>query len=527
MNDRELEDLINGWLNRTLDPSQCTAFEDRLRRDPAARAAFRRAARLDVSLRDWANRDRIAAAWLPEPAPVRRPWLKFAWAPIGLAACLMLAAVWWWPRERSVARAEQTDSGCAIVTRLVEVDWFDPKVSLRTGDTLATGRFALKKGLARIEFFSGATMVLEGPAELDVISSWEAICHQGKVRVRVPPAAQGFRLRTPDFLLVDLGTEFGAEVNPGAPGTRVHVFDGEVEARSPGAAAVSLKHGDAMESTGGVVRRIAVASRDAFVNDDRLLSLGREQQRARFAAWKAFSAQQQSDSRLVAYFPMQRPDGWDRLVSNAALPRNAARDGGAVGAAWTDGRWPGKDALEFKRPGDRVRLNIDGTYEALTFACWVKADGLDRKYNALILTDGYEPGEPHWQIHEDGRLMFSVMYPDPQTGKNRNFISYSPVVFDRANTGRWHHIAVTYENHTGAVVQYVDGVEVSREIDPQHLAGRPLVYGACELGNWGIPLKNHRFPIRNLNGSLDEFAIYSAALSAAEIRAMYGAGRTE
>lgn len=59
------------------------------------------------------------------------------------------------------------------------------------------------------------------------------------------------------------------------------------------------------------------------------------------------------------------------------------------------------------------------------------------------------------------------------------------------------------------------------------MAGRSLVYGACELGNWGIPLKNHRFPIRNLNGSLDEFAIYSAALSADEIQAMHRAGRAE
>ncbi len=345
--------------------------------------------------------------------------------------------------------------------------------------------------------------------------------------MRVPPAAQGFRLRTPDFLLVDLGTEFGTEVIPGQSGSRVHVFDGEVEAHSPGAAVVSLKDGDAMESTRGVVRRIAVASRDAFVNDDRLHSLSREQQLGRFNTWKTFSAQQRSDARLVAYFPMQRGEGWDRLVSNEALPRNAARDGGAVGAAWTEGRWPGKDALEFKRPGDRVRLNIDGTYEALTFACWVKADGLDRKFNALILTDGYEPGEPHWQIHEDGRLMFSVMYPDPQTGTNRNFISYSPVVFDRSNTGRWHHIAVTYENRTGVVVQYVDGLEVSREIDSQHQPGRPLLYGSCELGNWGIPSKNHRFPIRNLNGSLDEFAIYSAALDGDEIRAMHRAGRPE
>jgi hypothetical protein len=215
-------------------------------------------------------------------------------------------------------------------------------------------------------------------------------------------------------------------------------------------------------------------------------------------------------------------------VRNTAEPGDPLRAGGAVGAAWSQGRWPEKDALEFKRPGDRVRLDLPGTYTALTFACWAKVDGLDRTYNALLLTDGYEVGEPHWQIFEDGRLMFSLTYPDPAApGKRRNQIYYSPIVFDRANTGRWHHLAVAYDNRRGEVVQYVDGAEVSREVHAFHEPGRSVVFGPCEIGNWGMPLQNHRFPIRNLNGRIDEFALYSAALSGAEIRAMFEAGRPE
>jgi hypothetical protein len=53
------------------------------------------------------------------------------------------------------------------------------------------------------------------------------------------------------------------------------------------------------------------------------------------------------------------------------------------------------------------------------------------------------------------------------------------------------------------------------------------VIGPCELGNWGLPTQNHRFPIRNLNGSLDEFALYRAALAPAEIRALHAAGNPE
>ena len=52
--------------------------------------------------------------------------------------------------------------------------------------------------------------------------------------------------------------------------------------------------------------------------------------------------------------------------ANAAEPRDSAKNGGAVGASWDQGRWPGKDALHFKGPGDRVRLRLEGTFDSLT-----------------------------------------------------------------------------------------------------------------------------------------------------------------
>jgi hypothetical protein len=234
------------------------------------------------------------------------------------------------------------------------------------------------------------------------------------------------------------------------------------------------------------------------------------------------------DPHLVAYYTFKHwpDDRWDRLVKSYAIPPQKQRAGGAVGAKWTQGRWPGKDALEFKRPGDRLRLNLDGSYTALTFSAWVKVDSVDKKYNSLLLTDGYDNGEPHWQIYQDGSLMFSIIYrPDGITrGGDWNQIYYSKPVFGPDSLGRWHHIAVSYDNQSGQVIQYFDGAEVSREVSKLHQAGRPITYGPCELGNWGLPTQGHQFPIRNLNGAIDEFAIYSAVLSAAEIQSIFENG---
>ena len=49
--------------------------------------------------------------------------------------------------------------------------------------------YHLKSGHAQIEFYSGARVILEGPAEFELISRTEAFCKRGKLRnvIRWPP----------------------------------------------------------------------------------------------------------------------------------------------------------------------------------------------------------------------------------------------------------------------------------------------------------------------------------------------------
>jgi hypothetical protein len=321
-------------------------------------------------------------------------------------------------------------------------------------------------------------------------------------------------MHAPDVKLEDLGTEFALNVN--GQDSAVHVFDGEVIAHKKDKAPASLKVGMTLASSTG-----KFSSQD-FLPVGEMQDVIRQREKSRLQEWKSWAAGVSNDPRLISFYAFQHPsdDRWDRLVGNFAAPLDKKRAGGAVGAQWTQGRWPGKDALEFKRPGDRVRINLDGSYSALTLSCWVKVDSLDKKYNSLLLTDDYEAGEPHWQIYEDGSLMFSISYPAPGQGqvRKKNQIYYSKPVITADSLGRWHHLAVTYDNATGIVVQYFDGKEVGREVSGFHQPGRPIVFGPCELGNWGLPSKGHAFPIRTLNGSIDEFAIYHSALSPAEIQ---------
>jgi hypothetical protein len=121
------------------------------------------------------------------------------------------------------------------------------------------------------------------------------------------------------------------------------------------------------------------------------------------------------------------------------------------------------------------------------------------------------------------------MYRPAEAAKNAKYnqIYYSKPVFTADSLGRWHHLAVTYDNTTGEVTQYFDGRQVGHEISPLHQPGRAIVFGPCEFGNWGLPTQGHQFPIRNLNGAIDEFAIFSTVLNAAEISTLYNHGKPD
>jgi hypothetical protein len=76
------------------------------------------------------------------------------------------------------------------------------------------------------------------------------------------------------------------------------------------------------------------------------------------------------------------------------------------------------------------------------------------------------------------------------------------------------------------VVHYVNGLPVGEKalkIKP------PFRIGTAELGNWnakGFP-KEDQFMIRNFSGAMDEFCLFSRALSADEIRALYSVGKPQ
>ena len=409
------------------------------------------------------------------------------------------------------------DATVAVLTRTVEARWADTGMPTTLGAMLPVGRMELTSGLAQLEFFGGAIVVLEGPADLELVGTDRAFCRRGRLRVRAPAQPEKFTVETPSSRVIDLGTEFGVRVDE-AGGAAVHVFDGKVQLQGKAdAGADGLKElGKGMGASIGPdgVARVADVKPGAFVGPAELARRSSTDAQRRHHAWSAFSRGLRADPRVLVYFSFEGQQAWERTLRNQAGVRENESDGAIVGCEWAEGRWPGKGALEFGRLGDRVRFHVPGEFEELTVAAWVRVDRLDHSFNALMLSDGAGPGTFHWQLTSKGKLYLAVVGGGIYT---------SPVVVPaRSGLRLWKHLATVYDLPAGTVSHYVDGrLASSHAVD----APTPARVGWAELGNWGIPRSGATHPVRRFEGRMDEFVVFGRAVPAEEIGAMFEAGR--
>ena len=524
---------IEQYCNETLSPEEFERFEVALESSSELRAALRQYLALDANLRQGSESlAEVESAWSPkESSKVSQfpTWMAIAAAAavaffIGIQATRLLSVGQSAP---STSNAQEVQAkGYAVVHGAVGTS----ADGIKTGDVLGAETLALTSGSARIDFFSGAQIYLEAPATLEIRSAWEAAIHSGRLRAKVPTAARGFVIESNGRRIVDLGTEFGVDANEEE--VKVEVFTGKIELEDR-----ELTQGQAVSLTRDgrttPIRPGIEAFSGLFSISDGLT----QSHRLSFQDWLQHSDATSRDERLIAYYPfIAKPDEGSDVVPSRVFPIDKERDGAVILAEWVDGRWGSlKGAMEFRRPGSRVRVNIPGEFQAYTFSCWARIDSLDRRYNALFLADSYQTGEPHWQIRNDGVLMFGVMVdhdapepddyrqPHPWAGLSRNY--YSPPFWDMTMSGQWLHLVSVYDPQNRTAAHYVNGKRLSEHPIEESYVPETLMIGNGEIGNWGDPNRNDpSYAIRNLNGRIDELAIYNAAFSAEEIEGLFRKG---
>lgn len=517
----ELNALCNALADGTINSRQFSRLEQWLGQSEDARRYYVRALGLCASLQTYASEMQSEPADALPSAKIIRPFV-WAWLiPLAAAAVVVLFVTFrpfLSPSPGNSTQQTKADESVARLTGSKECKWLEGSAPLPPNAHVNSGeRIQLIKGFAEITFDSGAQVVLEGPASLEVNSAWNATLLSGKLRANVPPEATGFRVSNPAVEVVDLGTEFAMVADDTR--TDVIVLKGKVEAdpgASPDQPAIVLreKEGRRFASSGGADLPI---SEQLFEKLNQRVSLNHFSQATTYAHW---SFDEAAGDLLVAD------------TFGASLDTSSARlEGGSgpdLSAAHVGGRW-GQHALRFD--GSLfAKAALPGISEnsPRTVLFWIRIPPdaqLSDAYAMVAWVAGNNQLGPHpvhisWNRNpNEGTL--GVLRTDYGHGFA---LGETPL-----RDNQWHHVAVVFApgKDDGAPVeikQYVDGrfegegkpSPPGRSEDPAKFSDaatvkvRDRIWLGCRVGSSGPRMDRFR-------GEMDELIVANRALGPREI----------
>jgi ferric-dicitrate binding protein FerR (iron transport regulator) len=233
----ELNELCAALVDGTLTQNQKARLSHLLSTSDDARRVYVRTMGLSASLYSYASemqtekadvvifRESAFLAW----------WRQMRWAFGSLTAAAAVIAILVWmnlPQKSAAIASPNNEESVALLTGAKNCQWVNSSLPVQPGSQLHKGQhLELADGFAEVTFDSGAKVVLEGPASLDVKSAWAAILNSGNLKASVPSQAVGFSISNPNVEVVDLGTEFTMSANANGSAD-VLVLKGQVEAQS-------------------------------------------------------------------------------------------------------------------------------------------------------------------------------------------------------------------------------------------------------------------------------------------------------
>ena len=558
--DQDLIDLLSGWRGEEIDPARRQQLLERLRRDDAFQQSFideihmlgmirvvqstePRWLRLQDEL-GWGSGERAADLELEDELmrrvrgiPIRgsrRPWV---WGVLAAAAVLLVAtlAAVSWPKGHGKAPAPpplaaapeiRSGSGLALLVTLEAARWEpDQRGPREQGSILGPGRIRLRSGRVSLSFFSGVTLTLEGPADLELVSIDRVFCHRGRLRARVPKGAEGFVVASAGSAVVDLGTEFALNVEADGK-ARVMVFEGLAEAAL-------------LDSAGSPTRTQLVEQSKSFELDPHtgLIAEAVARPEGFVTAPDRVAASLALDPDYAAVVLNARPRGYWRFetLEGSTVPNEVAggpplRVTGPIAVGDPDGsEGVRKNGCAVFPAGEQAQvLSTDQVWDlpqepGHAVELWFLSEGIS--HASLVglfkpkdhLTLGHHGRHVHtflleltaWDrqsLFKPASIRFLHRWPlDTRIGSN--------ILSDEIYIpGRWHHLVA--QKNGPQLELYYDGVLVhSLALQPDH----PAV--ACRL------VVGRRTPdpleltdSRGFVGRLDELALYDHPLSAEEVR---------
>ena len=511
MNPKRFDQLMEAYLHNRLTTGEAEEMSRQLVANPALRRQFWESAAVhglmqEATRLEWLGAAASELAQKPRWAVEKSWWWRWAlpWTTV-TAALVVFVSVWLTHKADN-----RSNGGVAILTRSVDAKWADARVAWGKNSVLPAGTLRLKSGAVEIEFYSGAQVMMEGPAMIDLISSKKAFAGEGRISAHVPPQARGFTVLSSNVTVVDYGTDFGLAVAK-ASAEEVHVFDGRVEVAMADKTPRLLTAGKGVRVEADTFRNIP-ADHTGFLTEAAIVQRDSALAHECFKVWREMSRKLSKDPATLLYYTFENPMSGSLGLMNR-VTTNEERQGFIVGCTWTEGRWPDKQALDFHAESDRVRFLMSESPQKITCFAWVRVDSLPNRPQSLFCSDLLQTGAVHWELSETGRLRISIGRDLGHNLMDWEVVGSEPIITP-ARLGQWVMLASTFDR--GVVRHYCNGrlVGAGQSFRPNN-----LIVGVADIGN------SQTAQCLNFLGSMDEIAILDRVMNADEVRRVYEAGK--
>jgi hypothetical protein len=434
--------------------------------------------------------------------------------------------------DPAVPAASPPSFTIAVISRTYQAVWHgspEPPTDISDATPLQ-----LDAGLVQIEFGSGAILLAEAPLEAEILSATALRLDHGKVRLIVPSQASGFTVYTSTVKVDSSESEFGIAVNEIDEG-EIHAFSGSLELIPSGKMNKRiLPAGQALSFSTNSSSNLNLTPRPATPSDFVDLRQLDEQARAASATqlsrWRAYCTELHSDPSLLVHYTFENFNPWDRLVTNTATSHGKKNDGAMAGCEWTRGRWPEKGAADFHRSSHRIRLGLRKTTDAFTLSSWVFIPSLPKHLQTVFssnLPSSAQSLSPEWSIDDKGTISLALQQKSP----NEPILIQKHNLLNSSHTSEWLHLAVTASRMETRF--YINGNSVySQPFAPPLI--KTFQFNKSDIGNRAFAntpqkkLKNvRRKDMTPFAGLIDEFQLFSRALSDEEINRIWQAGTPE
>jgi hypothetical protein len=112
------------------------------------------------------------------------------------------------PTAQVVSLCKTDTKAVAKLSSIADCLWADGSAVTKEGAKLVPGQAVkLASGLAEITFVSGAKVILQGPANLEIESTKTATLHNGRLTADVPDNLEGFKIHTATAEILSLPAE--------------------------------------------------------------------------------------------------------------------------------------------------------------------------------------------------------------------------------------------------------------------------------------------------------------------------------